>query len=197
MSIVEAYFAELKNTIDMLDAGPIETAVSVLHAARLNEKQIFVMGNGGSASTATHFVCDLNKNTRAEWLPHFRLIGLSDNMAIFAAYANDEGYENVFVKQLANFLQPGDVVIGISASGNSENVLRAIQYANETGQNTTIGLTGFTSGKLGPMVDVHMHVPSDNIEQVEDIHLVLAHLITTALKKKTQELREAAPLPLT
>ena len=187
MSIVADYFASLKSTIDLLEEAPIETAVSALHSARLNEKQIFVMGNGGSASTATHFVCDLNKNTRADWLPHFRLIGLSDNMAIFAAYANDEGYENVFVKQLANFLLPGDVVMGISASGNSENVLRAIQFANDTGVNTTIGLTGFTSGKLGPMVDIHMHVPSDNIEQVEDLHLVLAHLMTTALKNKVQE----------
>lgn len=189
MSIVQKYFTDLKSTIDLLDEVPIETAVSTLHNARLNEKQVFVMGNGGSASTATHFVCDLNKNTRADWLPHFRLVGLTDNMAIFAAYANDEGYENVFVKQLANFLRPGDVVVGISASGNSENVLRAVQYANATGKNTTIGLTGFSSGKLGPMVDIHMHVPSDNIEQVEDLHLVLAHLMTTALKNKVQELR--------
>lgn len=189
MSIVQNYFADLKNTIDLLEEAPIETAVSALHHARLNEKQIFVMGNGGSASTATHFVCDLNKNTRANWLPHFRLIGLTDNMAIFAAYANDEGYENVFVNQLANFLRSGDVVVGISASGNSENVLRAIKYANQTGDNTTIGLTGFSAGKLGQMVDIHMHVPSDNIEQVEDLHLVLAHLMTTALKEKVQEMR--------
>mgnify|MGYP001029470172 CR=1 FL=1 len=187
MTVVQKYFADLKDTIDLLEDAPIETAVSTLHNARLNEKQIFVMGNGGSASTATHFVCDLNKNTGADWLPHFRLIGLTDNMAIFAAYANDEGYENVFVNQLANFLRPGDVVVGISASGNSENVLRAMQYANETGENTTIGLTGFSAGKLGPMVDIHMHVPSDNIEQVEDLHLVLAHLMTTALKQKVQE----------
>jgi len=185
MSLVEDYFAEVKNTIDKLDAEPIETAVHALHNARLNEKQIFVMGNGGSASTATHFVCDLNKNTRTDGLPHFRLIGLADNMAIFAAYANDEGYENVFVKQLANFLRPGDVVVGISASGNSENVLRAVRFANETGENTTIGLTGFSSGKLGPMANIHMHVPSDNIEQVEDIHLMLTHLMTTALKRKS------------
>lgn len=188
MSIVEEYFAGLKSTIDRLDAAPIHTAVAALHNARLKQNQIFVMGNGGSASTATHFVCDLNKNTRADGLPHFRLIGLTDNMAILAAYANDEGYENVFIKQLANFLCPGDVVIGISASGNSENVLRAIQFANETGENTTIGLTGFSAGKLGPMADIHMHVPSDNIEQVEDLHLVLAHLMTTALKKKVYEL---------
>lgn len=196
MSIVAEYFSGLKNTIDMLEAAPIEAAVSALHNARLNEKQIFVMGNGGSASTATHFVCDLNKNTRAAWLPHFRLIGLTDNMAIFAAYANDEGYENVFVNQLANFLRPGDVVVGISASGNSENVLRAVQYANEAGENTTIGLTGFSSGKLGPMVDIHMHVPSDNIEQVEDLHLALAHLMTTALKRKVQEHKIAERLKI-
>lgn len=184
MGIVEDYFATLKSTIDRVEEEPIYTAVTALHSARLNNNQIFVMGNGGSASTASHFVCDLNKNTRHESLPPFRLIGLADNMAILAAYANDEGYENVFVKQLANFLRPGDVVIGISASGNSENVLRAVQFANDTGQNTTIGLTGFSAGKLGPMVDIHMHVPSNNIEQVEDIHLMLAHLMTTALKAR-------------
>jgi len=180
------YFSGVKSTLDMIAHTPINDAVEALHKARLENRQIFVMGNGGSSATATHFVCDLAKNTRKDGWPHFRMIGLADNMSIFAAYANDEGYENVFVQQLANLIQPGDVVIGISASGNSENVLRAIAYANQTGENVTIGLTGFTAGKLGPMVDVHMHVPSDNIEQVEDIHMILTHLLTSALRNRVQ-----------
>lgn len=183
---VQNYFAGVKKTVDLLDEKPINKAIQTLHQARLTGRQVFVMGNGGSASTATHFVCDLSKNTRQTGWPHFRMIGLSDNMAAFAAYANDEGYENVFVMQLANLLRPGDIVVGISTSGNSANVLKAIEYANNTGENTTIGLTGFSSGKLGSMVDIHMHVPSDNIEQVEDIHLMLAHLMTSALRELVQ-----------
>ncbi len=183
MNEVQAYFSELKETIDQIEAGPIEAAIHLLHEARLQQKQIFVMGNGGSASTASHMVCDLAKNTRKTGWPPIKIIGLADNMAIVAAYANDEGYENVFAQQLANFVQPGDVVIGISASGKSPNVLRAIEVA-KAAQATTVGLTGFTGGQLGPMADIHIHVPSHNIEQVEDAHLMVSHLITKALKSR-------------
>jgi D-sedoheptulose 7-phosphate isomerase len=123
----------------------------------------------------------LAKNTRNPELPHYRAIGLTDNMAIFSAYANDEGYENVFAKQLANLLQPGDVVIGISASGNSQNVLNAIQEAKRDNV-TTIAFTGFDGGRLGSMVDVNIHVKSHIIEHVEDIHLMLEHMIVKAIK---------------
>ena len=95
----------------------------------MNYRQVFILGNGGSASTAEHFVCDLAKNTKKDGWPHFRAIGLTDNMAVFSAYANDEGYENVFVEALANLVQPGDVVLGISTSGNSPNVINAIEFA--------------------------------------------------------------------
>ena len=100
--------------------------ITTLQRARMQGKQVFVMGNDGSATTASHFVCDLAKNTRREGLPHFWVIGLTDNMAIFSAYANDEGYENVFTQQLANLVNPGDIAIGISASGNSKNVINAL-----------------------------------------------------------------------
>ena len=152
------------------------------------------MGNGGSASTASHFVCDLAKNTRKDNLPHYRVIGLTDNMEIFSAYANDEGYENVFAKQLINLLNPGDVVIGISASGNSPNVLNAILEAKRYNA-TTIGFTGFDGGPLGSMVDFNIHVKSNIIEHVEDIHLVLEHIIVKVIKEQVQP-EENAKTPI-
>lgn len=179
---VQEYIETLKKTLDQLDEDPINEIVAVLQDARHRRQQVFIMGNGGSASTASHFVCDLAKNTRLDGQPHFRVIGLADNMAIFSAMANDEGYENVFAKQLDNLLQPGDVVIGISTSGNSPNVLRAIELANARGA-TTIGFTGFDAGQLGGMVAIHSHTPSDCIEHVEDIHLMLEHLITKVLRE--------------
>lgn len=182
MNLVHHYVDEIKATLDSLNAEPIIKAIDLLHEARLNERRVFIMGNGGSASTASHFVCDLAKNTRKPGSPDFRVIGLADNMAILSAYANDEGYESVFVQQLASLIQAEDVVIGISTSGNSPNVLRAIELANEEGA-VTIGFTGFDAGKLGGMVDLHLHVPSNCIEQVEDIHLMLEHLITKRLRE--------------
>lgn len=176
------YINELKEALDLLDADEINRTISLLHDARLNGKQIFIMGNGGSASTASHFVCDLAKNTRVVGAPSFRVIGLSDNMALLSAYANDEGFENVFAQQLKSLVQPGDIVVGISTSGKSPNVLKAIELANKE-RATTIGFTGFDSGKLGSMVDLHLHVSSDCIEHVEDIHLMLEHLIVKTLRE--------------
>jgi D-sedoheptulose 7-phosphate isomerase len=169
-----------------LPQEPIKEVIMLLHDARINNRQVFIMGNGGSASTASHFVCDLAKNTRKEGWSHFRVIGLTDNMALLSAYANDEGYENVFVQQLASFIQPKDVVIAISTSGNSPNVLEATKLANER-KAKTIGFTGFDGGQLGNMVDINLHVPSDNIEQVEDIHLMYEHLICTVLRQLLSE----------
>jgi D-sedoheptulose 7-phosphate isomerase len=182
MNAVKNYISTFKSVLDSLDAVQIERVIDVLHQARLERRLIFIMGNGGSASTASHFVCDLAKNTRLSDLPHFRVIGLADNMAILSAYANDEGFENVFAHQLATLVKADDVVIGISTSGKSQNVLSAIELANQVGA-VTIGLTGFDAGMLGSMVDYHIHVPSDCIEQVEDIHLLLEHLITKSLRE--------------
>ncbi|MCI0520928.1 MAG: SIS domain-containing protein [Chloroflexi bacterium] len=178
---IRDYISTLQDTLDMLPEALIAEAIDSLHQARLQQRQIFVMGNGGSASTASHIVCDLAKNTRKSCLPNFRVIGLADNMAIFSALANDDGYENVFVQQLANLLNPGDLVIAISASGNSSNVLKAVEYARQHGAQV-IGMTGFAGGKLGELVDIHLHVPSHIIEHVEDAHLALEHLIVRVLK---------------
>jgi len=144
------------------------------------------MGNGGSASTATHIVSDLAKNTRKDGWPHFKVIGLTDNMAIFSAYANDEGYESVFAQQLANLVMPDDIVIGISASGNSRNVLSGIELAKSRNA-VTVGFTGFNGGQMAPMVDFNIHVNSDIIEHVEDIHLMLEHMIVKAIKDQVAE----------
>jgi D-sedoheptulose 7-phosphate isomerase len=182
----KGYITELQGSLDALPMHAIEDAISILWDARMNNHQVFIMGNGGSASTASHFVCDLAKNTKKEGWPNFRVIGLTDNNALITALANDEGYENVFAQQLASFIQPGDVVIAISASGNSPNVLKAIELANEINAKT-IGFTGFDGGKLCQMVQLNINIPSNYIEHVEDIHLVLEHMITKALRDSMSE----------
>jgi len=191
MNTISDYLFNMEQLLDRLPLASIQETIDTLYRARLENRQIFIMGNGGSASTATHFVCDLAKNTRWDGLPNFRAIGLSDNMAIFSALANDEGYENVFAQQLASFIRPGDIVIGISTSGKSPNVIKAIELANHS-RALTIGMTGFNGGQLGEMVDIHLHVPSDLIEQVEDVHLMLEHLICKALRERAQASAEIA-----
>ncbi len=186
MKQVVNYLSSLQQTMNELPKENIVAVIELLQAARLDGRQIFIMGNGGSASTATHFVCDLAKNTRKTGLPHFKVIGLTDNMALFSAYANDEGYESVFSQQLANLVKPGDIVIGISASGNSKNVLNAIELAKSLNA-TAVGFTGFDGGQLCSMVDLSIHVNSNIIEHVEDIHLMLEHMIVKAIKDDVYE----------
>jgi D-sedoheptulose 7-phosphate isomerase len=183
MDKVTNYIMLLQQTIDQLPKDDIVRVIDLLYSARFSGRQVFIMGNGGSASTATHFVCDLSKNTRHAGWPRYKVIGLSDNMAVFSAYANDEGYENVFCEQLANLLMPDDIVIAISASGNSKNVVNAIQYAKDRNA-FTIGFTGFDGGILGTLVDINLHINSDIIEHVEDLHLVLEHMIIKSLKER-------------
>jgi D-sedoheptulose 7-phosphate isomerase len=183
MKIIQNYILTLQQTLDRLPQHLVVKVIEALERARLQGRQVFIMGNGGSASTASHFVCDLAKNTRRDGSPHYRVIGLTDNMAIFSAYANDEGYESVFAKQLENLLLPGDIVIGISASGNSQNVFNALQLAKERDA-MTIAFTGFDGGKIGKLVDMNIHVMSDIIEHVEDVHLILEHMIVKAIKER-------------
>lgn len=191
MDYIQNYISVLQQTIHQFPRELIADVVDVLQNARLQGSHVFIMGNGGSASTASHFVCDLAKNTRYEGLPPFKVIGLSDNMAIFSAYANDEGYENVFSQQLSNLIQPRDVVIAISASGNSKNVLCAIEEAQKHDA-ITIGFTGFDGGRLGQMVNINLHVKSDIIEHVEDIHLMLEHIVIKTIKEQDRRKAETA-----
>jgi len=181
MEQIQHYISTLQKTMDNLHQPLILDVIHILQHARMQGNQIFIMGNGGSASTASHFVCDLAKNTRYDGLPHFRVIGLADNMEIFSAYANDDGYENVFSQQLINLVRPDDIVIAISASGNSKNVVNAVEEAQKHNA-ITIGFTGFDGGRLGQLVDTHIHVDSIIIEHVEDVHLMLEHMIVRTIK---------------
>lgn len=179
------YLSDLKRTVDLLALELIEATVEQIHLARINHRQLFIMGNGGSAATASHFACDLGKNTVMAGFPRLRVQSLNDNIAVFSAYANDYGYDTVFAEQLANFVQPEDVVLAISTSGNSANVLKAVQVARACGA-FTIGWSGYQGGKLAKMVDLPIVVPSDSIEQIEDIHLMMAHMVTISVRKAAQ-----------
>jgi D-sedoheptulose 7-phosphate isomerase len=191
MENIRDYIAQLQEILQQLPLEPVRDVVSVLHYARLSDRQVFIMGNGGSAATASHFACDLSKGTLMPGRPRFRVMALTDSMPLFSAYANDYGYDCVFAEQLASFVRTGDVVIGISGSGNSPNVIKAIELAKET-RATTIGLTGFDGGRLCHLVDICILVSGHCMEQVEDIHLMLEHIICTCLRKAIT----ADPYPL-
>ena len=177
------YVANLKRTLDKMPWDRLEQVVDVLDAARLAGHQVFIFGNGGSASTASHMACDLGKNTVMPGTPRLRTLSLNDNMALFSALGNDYGYENVFVEQLHNLVDAGDVVIAISASGNSSNVLKAVALATERGA-TTVGICGYAGGKLAKIVNYAIVAENDCIEQVEDIHVILEHMITSAMRQR-------------
>lgn len=185
------YVADLKRTLDKMPWTRVEEIVEVLDAARLAGHQVFIFGNGGSASTASHMACDLGKNTVMPGTPRLRTLSLNDNMALFSALGNDYGYENVFVEQLHNLVDAGDVVIAISASGNSPNVLKAVTLATERGA-TTIGLCGYAGGKLAKIVNYAVVAENNCIEQVEDIHVILEHMITSAMRQRMRAAVAAA-----
>jgi D-sedoheptulose 7-phosphate isomerase len=182
MDAIYRYVEEIKDTLDRLPWEAIQETISLLQEARLRDRRVFIMGNGGSAATASHFACDLGKGTLLPGRPRFRVMALTDNMPLFSALANDFGYDRVFVEQLINLVQPEDVVVGISASGNSPNVLNALLFARKVGA-TTVGMTGFDGGQLKDLVDVCIQVPNHCMEQVEDLHLMLEHLISTRLRQ--------------
>ena len=186
---INGYLASLQSCIDKLDRAEIESFMKVLLSARDNGKQIFIMGNGGSASTASHFCCDFNKGMSYQQDKKFKMICLNDNVATMLAYANDVSYENVFVEQLKNFLQNGDVVVGISGSGNSKNVLRAIEYANMNGA-ITVGLTGYDGGILKQIVKYSVNANVNDMQISEDIHMMLCHLIYNNVSQMLKEEKE-------
>lgn len=181
----EEYVSGLKQTLDALPWGKVEQVVDLLDEARREGRTVFVFGNGGSASTATHMACDLSKNTAMPGQPRLRCLSLNDNMALFSALGNDCGYENVFAEQLSTLVRAGDVVVAISASGNSPNVLNAVEVAQARGA-LTVGLSGYAGGKLAGKVDLAIVAQNDCIEQVEDIHLILEHIITSAVRQRVQ-----------
>lgn len=177
----EQYVSDVKETLDKLPLDDIQTVAEMLFAVWESERQVFVMGNGGSAATASHMACDFGKNTRSPDRRRMRIISLNDNIPTMMAYANDEGYENVFAEPLISLAEEGDIAIAISGSGNSPNVLKGVQTARELGL-ITIGLTGFKGGKLRDLVDTCLIVPSDSMEQIEDVHMIIDHLLTGLLR---------------
>lgn len=172
---METYFATLKQTLDRLDRKQVLSFLELLLKAREEGKTIFIMGNGGSAATASHFVCDFNKGLSWPGQKRFKIICLNDNVPSMMAYANDLSYEDIFVEQLKNFLQPDDVVVGISGSGNSMNVVKAISWANKNGART-VCLVGYDGGKLKQISGQYIHVDVNDMQIVEDTHSAIAHL---------------------
>ena len=180
--VIKKYISEVGATLEKLPVEKIAQVVELLEEARLKAKKVFIFGNGGSAATASHFALDLAKGAICPGKPRLKAFALTDNMALFSAWANNTTYENVFAEQLENFIEPGDIAIGISGSGNSPNTLNGIRVAKAKGA-TTIGFIGFDGGKLKELVDIAVIVPSHNMEQVEDIHLLIEHVITTCLRE--------------
>jgi len=170
------YLNDLVGSIDKLPIHMIEKIVKELKTAYKKGKHIFIMGNGGSAATASHFVCDLSKGTIVSGKKRFRVIGLTDNVPLMTAFGNDASYEDIFKSQIENIIEKGDIAIVFTGSGNSPNVIKAVKYANSAGA-TTIGFTGFDGGKLRRHAKICLVAPSRNMERIEDIHLILEHLI--------------------
>lgn len=185
MPLIQNYAREIAQTLDLLPQREIQEMVQVLHQARQAGRKIYVIGNGGSASTASHLACDLNKNTVIPGYPSFKVNSLADNVALISAFANDLGYDQVFAGQLANLVESDDILVAISTSGNSANVLKAVELANQRGA-FTIGWTGYGGGKLAKLVALSINIPNHCVEQIEDIHMILAHMLTVALRKAAQ-----------
>lgn len=182
MEAINRYFTELEQMVRAISLPHLETVLRLLEEAYLNGHRIFIMGNGGSAATASHFALDLAKNTIVPGASRLKAISLTDHVPLITAWSNDTAYEYVFAEQLANMIEPGDVVIGISASGNSLNLINALQLARVS-RAFTIGLLGAKGGKIKDMVDAHVLAPGQNIEQEEDAHMILAHVITRHMRE--------------
>ena len=170
------YKSNFQQAFDSMDLSKVDQAIEMLVEARDRGSRVFVCGNGGSASTASHFACDMVKGASLNRPVRFRIMALTDSLPTLTAYANDLSYDCVFVEQLKNFAQARDVVMAISGSGNSPNVLRAIEYGNSIGCQT-IALTGRDGGKLGPIADVNIQVSHPHMGRIEDVHMIVTHMI--------------------
>ena len=163
-------------TLQSLDIDKIDEAMQLIRETYEKEGTIYIFGNGGSSATASHYQNDFNKGISEYVEKKFRFCCLNDNMATVMAIANDIGFEEVFRFQLKNKLKPNDIVIAISGSGNSKNVINAVEYAKTCG-NKIVGMTGFDGGKLVGMSDISLHVPINSMQITEDIHMIFDHLI--------------------
>jgi D-sedoheptulose 7-phosphate isomerase len=173
---IDAYYDREKTAIDKLDRKELNAAMNALLDAYEREATVYVFGNGGSSATASHMVCDFNKGTCYDLKKKFHFVCLNDNIPVMMAIANDDSFENVFVYQLQDRLQKNDLVLAISGSGNSHNVIKAIDYAKQVGCKI-IGMTGYDGGKLAKMADYQLHVPADDMQITEDLHMGFDHMI--------------------
>jgi D-sedoheptulose 7-phosphate isomerase len=177
------YWDEVADVAAAIDLTDLERAAVMLLTCQARGRVVFVIGNGGSAATASHFACDLSKGTRRDGPPTFHVISLTDNVPLLTAWANDSGYDRVFSEQLTALARPGDLLVAISASGNSPNVVAAVDAARSCGM-SVISLSGRSGGRLAHLVDVLVNVPSDTIEVVEDAHLIVAHSLCVAVRER-------------
>jgi D-sedoheptulose 7-phosphate isomerase len=180
------YLARTQELIGTLDPSAIARVVQHVQEARDAGKRIYAIGNGGSASTASHFVNDMGKGASVGRKKRFKVVPLTDNVEWMTALSNDLSYDDVFAEQLKNFAESGDLLLAISGSGNSENVLRAVAYAREVGCKT-VGFSGFGGGKLKDLVDECIVVDSDHMGRVEDMHLILQHVVCYYFMEQKEE----------
>lgn len=185
LHFIDSYFQEVIKCIVLLKRQPLEQTIEVIVEAYRNDRKIYILGNGGGASTASHIACDLGKGTLSRVYDQkekrLHVISLTDNVALITAYANDISYDDIFLQQLRNLVEPNDVVIAISGSGNTKNVLNAIAYAKKIGAKT-IGLTGFNNGgKLAQIVDIPLIVKTNHYGPLEDVHMMIGHLVSACI----------------
>lgn len=183
MDMVERYLGEVEAAVRQIDRAAVRAVVDALYACWARGGTTYLIGNGGSASTASHMMNDLTKCTIVPGRPRFRALALTDNVPVMTAFANDQSYEDIFVEPLRAHLDARDVVLALSGSGNSPNVLHAIAYAKEHGA-LTIGLCGDSGGRLAALADVAVCIPAQRIGQQEDGHLILNHAISLALAER-------------
>jgi D-sedoheptulose 7-phosphate isomerase len=182
------YFEMYQQVVAQLPYNAIEQAAEELLRAYDSGKTIFIFGNGGSAASASHFACDLSKGTVIGVNGHkrFRVMSLTDNVPLMTAWANDSCYEGIFAEQMKNFVAHGDVAFAVSASGNSPNVLQALQVARDA-RATTIGVTGFKGGKMAYLSDICITIPSDNMQIIEDFHISVMHAIFSVVRQRISQ----------
>ena len=196
LEFIRGYLAELDATLRALPQGQVADLIDAIRDARDRDAQIFVVGNGGSAATASHFAVDLGKGASLGAERRFRVLSLTDNVPWITALGNDLSYEDVFVEQLRNYARPGDLLLAFSGSGNSENVIRAVRHANSIGCRT-IGLAGYAGGRLREEAQECLVVSADHMGRIEDGHFVIQHLVVyyfmSAMQSETAAAtREAA-----
>lgn len=192
----EMYLQEVSCTLRRLPFSLIDRVTDALWRAYVENRSVYIFGNGGSAALASHCACDLGKGTVVNGQKRFRVLALTDNVPLLTAWANDARYEDIFAEQLRSLLRKSDVAFGISGSGNSQNVLNALEVARELGA-LTIGLTGFQGGRMKPLCELCMVVPSENMQVIEDVHLSVTHSIFISLRERIGDLSHYHSVALT